>query len=74
MNALLLKVLEDGSRILPRQLWRSFINDIKLEGDAVDVASLAAISKAYDGANRKLLKQFPALAPDTFKRPRAKSA
>ncbi|WP_028956168.1 glycosyltransferase family 2 protein [Sulfitobacter sp. 20_GPM-1509m] len=72
MNALLLQVLADRKRILPRQLWRSFINEINVDGDPVDVASLSAISKTFTTGNTALLKTQPALSKDTFKKPRAK--
>lgn len=72
LNALILQVLASKKRILPRQLWRSFINEIKVEGDEVDVASLSAISKTFEADNKALIKAHKGLKADTFKKPRAK--
>ena len=56
---------------MPRQLWRSFINDIAVDGDAIDPASLSAISKTFASQN-KALQAAHALPKDLFKAPRAK--
>ncbi|MEM8577509.1 MAG: glycosyltransferase family 2 protein [Pseudomonadota bacterium] len=71
LNDLLLSVLEGRKRILPRQLWRSFVQEVGVPGDPIDPASLSAISKTFDAANKTLLKAHN-LPADTFKRPRAK--
>ncbi|WP_137700226.1 glycosyltransferase family 2 protein [Marimonas lutisalis] len=70
LNALLLKVLAGRKRILPRMLWRKFINEISIEGAPIDPGSLAEISAAFAGQNAQLLLDHPALsaaclAPDT---------
>lgn len=72
LNALILQVLATRKRILPRQLWRSFVSEIKVEGDAIDVASLSAISKTFSDDNKKLIKEHKGLNADSFKKPRAK--
>lgn len=72
LNALILQVLATRKRILPRQLWRSFVSEIKVEGDAIDVASLSAISKTFSDDNKKLIKAHKGLSADSFKKPRAK--
>lgn len=72
LNDLILQVLASRKRILPRQLWRSFVNEINIEGDEVDVASLSAISKTFDADNKALVKAHKDLTADLFKRPRAK--
>ncbi|MEO0939694.1 MAG: glycosyltransferase family 2 protein [Pseudomonadota bacterium] len=72
LNALILQVLASGQRILPRQLWRTFVNEIRVDGDEIDVASLSPIWKTFDAANKALVKTHPGLKADTFKRPRAK--
>jgi hypothetical protein len=73
LNALILQVLKSEKRILPRQLWRSFVNEIKVGGDAVDPASLAAISKTF-AANNAVIAKAHSLPKDFFKAPRAKKA
>ncbi|TMM54894.1 glycosyltransferase family 2 protein [Sulfitobacter sabulilitoris] len=71
LNALILKVLANGQRILPRQIWRSFINEIKIEGDAIDAASLSVISERFAAPNAALAARHPGLAAATFTVPRA---
>ncbi|HSG56899.1 MAG TPA: glycosyltransferase family 2 protein, partial [Paracoccaceae bacterium] len=73
LNALLLRVLAGRKRILPRILWRRLINEIKIEGDALDPACLGEIAKTFEAANATLLTDHPALTADLFKRDRAKT-
>ncbi|MEP4981701.1 glycosyltransferase family 2 protein [Ascidiaceihabitans sp.] len=73
LNALILKVLASKKRILPRQLWRGFVNEIKIDADAIDVASLGDISKTFTANNAKLTKAHKGLTTATFKKPRAKT-
>ncbi|MFT6025342.1 MAG: hypothetical protein ACI9PY_003478 [Ascidiaceihabitans sp.] len=72
LNALILQVLASKKRILPRQLWRSLVTEIKIGGDPVDVASLSEISKTFEADNKMLVKAHKNLKADTFKKPRAK--
>jgi hypothetical protein len=73
LNALLCQLLGKGDFVIPRQLWRSFLNDISVEGEPLDPAALADMSRHFDRQNKSLIKIHEGLAPDTFKRPRAKS-
>ncbi|WP_050930529.1 glycosyltransferase family 2 protein [Aestuariivita boseongensis] len=73
MNALLLQVLEPRKRILPRLLWRSFLQEFSVPGDPIDPATLGAISKRFKTANAALAKAH-GLPADLFKAPRAKAA
>ncbi len=70
MNALFLQLLKGRKRIITRPLWRKFLNEIEVGGDPTDPASLSAVAKTFDAANKDLLKTQPALKP--FKKPRAK--
>lgn len=70
MNALFLQLLKGRKRIITRPLWRKFLNEIAVDGDAIDPASLSPIAKTFDAANKALVKTQPALKP--FKKPRAK--
>ncbi|KEJ89475.1 glycosyltransferase family 2 protein [Sulfitobacter donghicola] len=74
MNALILQVLASRQRILPRQLWRSFIQDIAVDGPPIDLASLHPITKHFAPALKTLLKEHKGLNADTFKAPRAKGS
>ncbi|WP_223424182.1 glycosyltransferase family 2 protein [Tateyamaria pelophila] len=71
LDDLILQVLASKKRILPRQLWRSFVNEIRVDGDPIDPASLSAISKTFAAANRSLMATHD-LPKDLFKTPRAK--
>ncbi|MEX0369740.1 MAG: glycosyltransferase family 2 protein [Tateyamaria sp.] len=71
LNALILKVLAQEKRILPRQLWRSFVTEIQVDGDPIDPASLSAISKTFAAQCKEVAKAHK-LPKDLFKTPRAK--
>jgi len=73
LNALLLQVMASEKRVLPRQLWRSFVGEIKVDGAPIDPASLSAISKTFAASNKAIAKTHN-LPPDLFKAPRAKKA
>lgn len=66
MNELLLKVLDHRARILPRPLWHSFLEDIRIEGAPMAAGSLAAISARFAPANAALRETQPALTAQTF--------
>ncbi|AXI46134.1 glycosyltransferase family 2 protein [Sulfitobacter sp. SK012] len=72
LNALILQVLAKGSRILPRQLWRTLVQEVAVDGPEIDIAGLHEIAKKLEPGNKALLKTQPALRAATFKRPRAK--
>ncbi|MEP4195770.1 MAG: glycosyltransferase family 2 protein [Aliishimia sp.] len=73
LNDLLLQVLKPRKKILPRQLWRSFINDIKTTGEPIDIGSLSALSKRFAASNKTLMKSHSGLKPATFKTLRAQN-
>ncbi len=73
-NALLLQVLAQRDYVLPRQAWRMFLNEIRVPGDPLDVASLSPITKYFAKDLAALAKAHPGLSPQTFKTPRAKAA
>lgn len=72
LNALLLDVLKGKKYILPRQLWKNFLNEIKVEGDEIDVATLSSIAKTFEDDNKALVKSHSALKSKYFDAPRAK--
>ncbi len=74
LNELILQVLKSRQRILPRQLWRSFVQDVAVEGPPLDLASLHPITKHFAPALKTLLKEHKGLSADTFKAPRAKGS
>ncbi|WP_122075125.1 glycosyltransferase family 2 protein [Pseudophaeobacter sp. EL27] len=66
LNILLLQLLAQRSKILPRQLWRSFLNEIAIEGAPIDPATLAPVSRFFAAANQDLAKRHPALKAAKF--------
>ncbi|KAA0920812.1 glycosyltransferase family 2 protein [Aquicoccus porphyridii] len=71
LNALLLKVLSSRQKVLPRMLWRKFLTEIEIPGDPIAPGSLAEVSRAFEPANKALVKAHPALTPTSLKRDRA---
>lgn len=74
LNALILKVLASRQRILPRQLWRSFVQDVAVDGPPLDLAALHPITRHFAPGLKELLKTHKGLHADTFKAPRAKGS
>lgn len=72
LNALILKVLASRQRILPRQLWRSFVQDVAVDGPPMDLAALHPITRHFSTGLKQLVKSHAGLQADTFKAPRAK--
>ena len=66
LNVLLLQLLAQRSKILPRQLWRSFLNEIALDGPAIDPVALAPVSRFFAAANQDLAQRHPALMAADF--------
>lgn len=69
-NALLLRLLAQKSHILPRKLWRMFLNEFKVDGVPIDPASLSAIWKCFTRDNKRLTRLYPALTPALFHLPK----
>jgi hypothetical protein len=66
LNALLLRLLAQRSKILPRQLWRSFLNEIAIEGAPIDPATLTPVAQFFAAANQDLAARHPALQAAGF--------
>ena len=62
LNDLILRVLAQGKRILPRPLWRGFIDEIEFGGPPIAPGSLAALSDRFAHSNAALEKAHPALS------------
>ena len=69
LNELLLQVLSTRKRILPRQLWRSFMGEMQIDGDPTDPGALFAVSEYFAQSNAKLAERFPALSDGVFAAP-----
>ncbi|WP_370300864.1 glycosyltransferase family 2 protein [Pseudooceanicola sp.] len=73
LNALLLRLLKRGDRILPRQLWRSFVSELEIGGDAIDPGSLAAISTLFRNDLDELVHEHPGLSPSLLRAPKRRA-
>lgn len=74
LNELLLRLLANRKRILPRKLWRNFMNEIAIEGSPVDPGSLSAVSERFAADTEDLVAAHPALRGDVLQTPPAASA
>ncbi|TDE40792.1 glycosyltransferase family 2 protein [Antarcticimicrobium sediminis] len=63
LNALLLRVLEHHKRILPRPLWRGFLDEIAIDGPPIAPGALAPISARFAADLETLGAAHPALTP-----------
>ena len=61
LNALLLKVLEDHARILPRPMWRGFLDEIGIDGASLAPGALTAVSARFAADAPALIAAHPAL-------------
>jgi hypothetical protein len=66
LNELILRVLSDRKRILPRQLWRNFMNEIEIGGDPIAPGALSGISDRFHKTTQSLLQSHSALDADLF--------
>lgn len=67
-NHLLLQLLERGKQVLPRPLWRQMIGEMRVDGPAIDPASLSPISDTFAAANAALTEAYD-LPADLFHPP-----
>lgn len=61
LNDLLLQLLAQRSKILPRQLWRSFLNEIAIKGEPLDPGQLSAVAAYFAEDNQALAAAHPGL-------------
>jgi hypothetical protein len=72
LNELFMRVLAGREKVIPRPLHKKMLNEIKVDGDPIDPASLSEIAKTFEAQNKELLKSQPALSETVLKRDRAK--
>ncbi|MDU8913340.1 glycosyltransferase family 2 protein [Aestuariicoccus sp. MJ-SS9] len=70
MNDAILRLLARGDAILPRQLWRKFLGEIKVHGDPIAPGSLSALSLRFEKDIKALAADHPGLDPAAMKRDR----
>ncbi len=69
-NDAVLRLLAQKQVILPRQLWRKFLVELKVHGDPIAPGSLAALSKHFEKDIKALCKRHPGLHKAAMKRDR----
>ncbi|MFD1193644.1 glycosyltransferase family 2 protein [Seohaeicola saemankumensis] len=62
LNQMLQRLQEVTGQIVPRPLWQKLIQEISIDGDPIDHASLSAIVKPLDVDLHKLMGSQPGLA------------
>ncbi len=62
-NALILRILAGGDRDLPRQLWRSLLGELVIDGPPIDAGTLAPVAERFAADNAALCAAHPELAP-----------
>lgn len=67
LNALILRMLANRQRILPRQLWRSFVQDVAIDGPPPDPATLHPITRHFAPGLKALVKTQDGLDAKMFK-------
>jgi hypothetical protein len=67
MNDLLLRLLSRRKHILPRPLWKKFTDELAVDGDAIEPASLSAISTRFQRDIQALAKSHTGLNLDEMK-------
>ena len=71
LNALILRMLANRARILPRQMWRGFVQDVAVDGPPLDIASLHPVTEHFAADLKSLVTRHQGLSADIFKAPRA---
>lgn len=63
LNEAILRLLAHRNAILPRQLWRKFLGEIKVHGDPIAPGTLHALSARFATDIATLCAQHPGLIP-----------
>ncbi|MGI3168120.1 glycosyltransferase family 2 protein [Pseudooceanicola sp. C21-150M6] len=61
INAALLRLLGTTEHVLPRQLWKRFVDEVKVDGAPLDAAMLSPISRRFAPGVLKLAETQPGL-------------
>ena len=62
LNALLHRLQDVTGQIVPRALWQKLIQEIRIDGDPIDPASLSGIAAPLEAGLQGLMESQPALA------------
>ncbi|MBV2360728.1 glycosyltransferase family 2 protein [Thalassococcus sp. CAU 1522] len=69
-NDTLLRLLAQKEVILPRQLWRKFLVEVKVHGAPIAPGSLSRLSRRFEADIKALVKAHPGLRAAEMKRDR----
>ncbi|EAQ01860.1 hypothetical protein OB2597_00545 [Pseudooceanicola batsensis HTCC2597] len=64
MNDALLRLLAQGKHVLPRPVWKRFLDDLRVDGPAIDPGALASVSRRFAPDLAELCKAHPGLDAD----------
>ncbi|MCE8524441.1 glycosyltransferase family 2 protein [Ruegeria pomeroyi] len=70
-NELLLRYMANGDKVVTRQLWRSLLDELAIDGPPPAPDGLAAISARFEAANSALMLDHPGLNEEQFTPPPA---
>ncbi len=62
LNELLLRLMARSDRLVPRKLWKSLLDELKVPGAPLDPCTLSDVSASFATANAALCKQYPSLS------------
>ena len=74
LNLLLGRLEDVTGQDVPRPLWKKLMEEIRIEGDPIDPATLSSITKPLDARLKALLRSQPALDAGLFAQPRGRKA
>ncbi|MEC8666989.1 MAG: glycosyltransferase family 2 protein [Pseudomonadota bacterium] len=67
MNAMLIRLLRQGEHVLPRPMWKRFMEDLAVDGPAIDPGALAEVSARFAPMVEQLCARHPGLRPDLLR-------
>ena len=73
-NALVLRFLKIKRAILPGPLWAQMLDDFAVDGDPINPAALADVTRTFRTANAALIKAHDGLTSENFKAARPRKA
>lgn len=66
MNLLLVRLLTRSDYVLPRPMWKKFMDELRIDGPATNPAGLGKISRRFAPMMDDLIKAYPALDADAL--------
>ncbi|WP_407492712.1 glycosyltransferase family 2 protein [Pseudooceanicola sp. MF1-13] len=66
MNLLLVRLLTRSNLVLPRPMWKKFMDELQIDGPPINPASLGKISRRFAPMMNQLIAEHPALDPEAL--------